>query len=270
MAALNQDFVTYQGDVVAPIFTVTDSSGVAVDISTVTEITWLARREAETAVVLTKLKSTGSIVLLGGGTTGQFQVTITATDTAALDGYYIHEATITDSGGNPTTVTVGRMQVGVKPTWTYDPGSISTVQLYQVRRLIGDVLYAEQQMQDQEILWALTQFSNIYTAAGSCARSLGAQFARLVDTVQGEMRTLYGQKSKNYMVLAASLESQGKGRSGALAYAGGISGSDKSNQVSNTDRVPPQFNLMMHDDLLPTGPVGNQTPGMPLPETGVP
>lgn len=270
MAALNADFVTYKGDSPKPIFTVlTGANGTAVDISGCTEIIWTVQQQAETAVVLTKKLSTGGIAFVGGGTTGQFQVTITSADTAALDGYYMHQASITDAQSNITTVTVGRMQVGVKPNWTYNPTLIAIVPLYQVRRLIGDTLEADQQMQDQEILWQITQYGNIYSAASACARSLAAQFARLVDTIQGELRTLYGQKAKNYLAIAATLEAQGKGRSGALAYAGGISQTDKSNQVVDTDRVPPQFNLMMDDNLLPESPVGNLVPSAPqTPATG--
>ena len=37
MAALNQDFVTYAGDDVSPVFTVQTTAGVAVDISSVAE-----------------------------------------------------------------------------------------------------------------------------------------------------------------------------------------------------------------------------------------
>lgn len=268
-AALNQDFVTYAGNAVSPIFTVQTTAGVAINISTVSDITWQAQPDADTAAVLTKKKSnSGQIVFVTDGTDGKFQVNIATGDTTNFSGYYIHSATIFDASSNPTTVAVGRMQVALKPTWTYNPVALATSALFQVRRLIGDVLQADMQMQDQEILWQITQYPNIYSAAAACARALSAQYARLVDTIQGEMRTLYGQKAKNYQAIAAALEAQGRGRSGALAFAGGISASDKETQVEDNDRVSPQFNLMMNDNLLPEAPVGNLTPASRAAATG--
>ena len=60
MAALNQDFVTYAGDDISPVFTVQTTAGVAVDISSVAEITWRALNE-DGAIVLTKTKSGGAV-----------------------------------------------------------------------------------------------------------------------------------------------------------------------------------------------------------------
>lgn len=263
MAAINQDFVTYAGDTVAPIFTVLNSSGVAVDISTVSEITWTARQEASDAAILTKTKTGGGITFVTNGTDGKFQVAITAANTTSLSGYYLHEASIVDANSNVTTVTVGRMQVGVTPTWTYNPQKVATLPIYQVRRLIGDVLYGDQQMQDAEVQWYVDTYGNVWSAAANACRALAAQFARMVDTVQGELHTLYGQRVKNYLAMASAYDMQAKGRGGGYMYAGGISQSDKQTQVEDQDRVPPQFNLMMFDDQLPVAPVGHQTPGSP-------
>lgn len=263
-AALNQDFVTYKGDDISPIFIVKNQSGQPISIATVSEITWWAQNEGvDTTHVLTKLKSSGQITFVTDGTDGQFQVTLASADTQPLSGYYMHMARITDSGGNDTTVTVGRMQVGVEPSWTYNPAKLSTIPIYQVRRLIGDVLYSDQQMQDDELQFYIDTYGNVWAAAAAAARGLAAQFARLVDTVQGELRTLYGQRVKNYQMIAVSLDIQAKARSGSMVYAGAISQSDKESQVEDTDRVPPQFNIEMWDNLLPTAPVGHQTPGSP-------
>ena len=268
MAALNQDFITYSGNDVAPIFTVQTTAGVAVDISGATQIAWMVQRQDNSAIVLTKTKSLGQITFPSGGTDGRFQVAITKTDTATLGGFYIHSASLTDGSGNVTTVTVGRMQVGLAPTWTYDATQVSTNSMYQVRRLIGDVLYGDQQMQDEEINWFISNYASVWSAASAACLSLAAQFARMVDTVQGELRTLYSQRARNYTAMAAQLERQGKGRGSTYVYAGGVSQSDKDTQVQNPDRTPPQFNLMMFDDLLPESPVGHQTPGAPAPNTG--
>jgi hypothetical protein len=265
MPAQNQDFETFAGNSVSPIFTVTNN-GVVVDISTVTDISWSMQLDAESAALVTKTKSAGQIVFVTNGTDGKFKVNILGADTTGKSGFYVHTATITDGSGNLTTVAIGRMQVAIRPLWSYNPAAISTSPLYQVRMLIGDVIQSEQQMMDEEIRWQITQYPSIWAAAAACARQISAKYARMVDTVQGDVRTMYSSRSRNYMAVAVSLDFQGKGRSGALAYAGGISQADKVNQVEDTDRVSPQFNLMMDDNLLPVGPVGNQTPGSPLPD----
>lgn len=270
-AAVNQDFTTYQGDDVSPIFTVTDASGTVVDISSVLEIQWFAQRNLETAVALTKLKSTGGITFVTNGVDGKFQVLITKTDTTDLSGFYQHKARLTDSAGDITSVTVGRMNVGLPPQWNYDASinepTAPTVNI--VRRIVGDVLPGDKQLQDEEILFAIATYSNIYLAAAECARWIAAMYARKVDTVQGELHTLYSQQFKAYRQMSIDLEMRGMARGGGgMGYAGGISVSDKAAQVANPDRVTPQFNLMMQDDLIPEFPVGNETPGSPVSNSG--
>lgn len=152
-------------------------------------------------------------------------------------------------------------------TWTYTPATIATDPLMQVRRLIGDVLTGDEQLQDEEINWEISQFSNIYLAAAQCCRNIAAQFSRKVDTVEGELRTMYSAQARNYAARGVEYQQFGMSRGGAVPYAGGISIADKINQTNNADRVPPQFNLGMDDDLLPVGPVGNQTPTPGNPDT---
>lgn len=127
----------------------------------------------------------------------------------------------------------------------------------QIRRLIGDVLTGDQQLQDEEIAWAASRYTTIYGAAADCCRDIAAQFARKVDTVQGELRTLYSAQTKRYMDLARDFES--RALRGAAPYAGGISNADKQNVVDNTDRAPPDFLRGQFDDLLPEHPIGQQS-----------
>lgn len=141
--------------------------------------------------------------------------------------------------------------------WTYNVAQIATSPLFQIRRLIGDVLIGDQQMQDEEINWTVGRYSTVYGAAAECARSLGFQLARQVDTVQGELKTNYSNRSKQYFALARDLEV--RGQRGLLPYAGGISVTDKDNVAQDTDRTPPAFNRSQFDDTLPVGPVGEQT-----------
>lgn len=266
MADQNQDFITYQGDDVSPIFTVRDTDGAVVNISTVSQITWSARRNLDTTAAVTKTKTGGGITFVTTGTDGQFQVVITHTDTAALTGYYLHTASITDASGNITTVTVGRMQVGQAPTWSYDPTILATSDLYQARFLIGDTLEGDQQLTDSEIQFCLDSYSNVYSGAAQAARNIASKYARKVDISQGELRTQYSQQARNYRALAIELETRGQARGGVLlgVYAGGISVEDKRTQEQDADRVTPQFNLNMDVNLMvPVPPVGNETPDNP-------
>lgn len=263
MASLNQDFTTYQGDYVVPVFTVYDPENVIVDISTVSEITWYVRRDTATAVLLTKTMSGGEISFVTNGSDGKFQVTVDSASTAGLDGFYMHYATITDFSGHITTVTVGRMHVGLKPTWSYNAAAIADVPLYQVRRLIGDVIQNDAQLLDDEILFSISVWSDNYLAAADCCRNISAQYARKIDvTAPGEIRTNYSQQTKNYAARAADLERLAFSRGGgAFVFAGGISIESKESYEADTDRVQPQFNIGMFDNLnAPVPPVGNETP----------
>lgn len=271
MAETNQDFITYQGDDVSPIFTVLDADGVAVNISAVTEITWTCRRNLESAALLTKTKTLGDITFVTDGTDGKFQVEIIAADTTPLTGFYLHTASITDSLGAITTVTVGRMQVGQAPAWSYDPTALSTA-LYQARMLIGDTMIGDQLLSDAEVNFCLSLYPNVYLGAAECARNIAMKFARQVDISQGELQTSYSQRSVRYGQIAKELESRGSARGGVALgiYAGGISVQDKIIQQQNPDRVRPQFNLGMWDNLLvPVPPVADPENEPSVPTSGV-
>lgn len=149
-------------------------------------------------------------------------------------------------------------------SWNYNPGLITTSTLMQVRRLIGDVLSGRQLMQDEEINWTVGRYSTIYGAAAECCRNIALQYATSVDLVQGELKNNYSQISKQFYALARDLEV--RGQRGLLPYAGGISAGDKDTVASNSDRVPPAFNRNQFDDLLPVGPVGEQTPVLSPPD----
>lgn len=266
--AANQDFITTAGDDVYPIFTVRDGSGVAIDISTVSQITWsMQTTSADTAPLLTLKKSTGGIVFTNTGVDGKFTVNIGKALTTPLDGWYQHYASITDAVGNVTTVAVGRMKVGLMPSFTYDAAKVATVPLFQVRRWVGDVIANDVQLQDNEVLYALSERgSNVIGAAADCCRFIAAQYSRKADTTSpGSLQTAFGALASKYSLRAKELEALSMKRGyGVTVYAGGISMVDKTTVQSNTDRVQPQFNLGMTDNRLPVGQVGNETPTMPM------
>lgn len=258
-AAILQDFTTYAGDAISPVWTVLNAAGTAVDISTSSNITWTLSRNAETATVLTKTKAAGQISFVTNGADGKFQVSLLKTDTAALSGYYFYTAAVLDAGGNPTTVATGRMQVGVLPQWTYDSTQLTTNPLYQVRLLLGDTVESDQQFQDGEILFYLASRTP-KGAAAECCRTLATRFSRSVDYAAGMTRIKYGDLAKAYALRAIQFDAQSAISGAGMPYAGGISVTDKQNQETDTDRVDPQFNLGLDDnEILPIAEVGNQT-----------
>lgn len=256
---LNADFLTFKGDDVSPIFTVVDATGTAVNISAATQISWGCQLTADSGQALTLTKTGGAITFVTNGSDGKFTVAISAAQTQALDGWYQHLATIT-LAGKISTVTVGRMQVGVKPTWTYNAAQIATVPLFQVRRLLGDVIANDQQIFDSEILFAITQRANIYGAAADCARYIAGQYSRKMDTTSpGALVTAAGAQAKKYLDLAATLDRQSRSRgAGVMPFAGGISVRQKMEAQADTDRVQPQFNLGMDDNFIPVQAGPNQ------------
>jgi len=271
MTAFRQDFSTYPGDTSQPVFTVFDGNGIPLDISTVTEIRWDAvRKTTDVAPVLTKLKSTGGVVLIGGGTTGQLQVNLAGADTTPLSGIYLHRVVLTDAQSNLSTVSLGQLTVGRAPTWTYDATQLSTSARMQVRREVGDVNYNDQLIFDEEIDYAITLRPNsVYGAAAEACRFIAANFSRQVDIVQGELKTNYSQRAKAYLVMAGQFETMAAQRGpGAGGYSGGISVSDKISQLLNTDRVTPAFTRGMTDNLQ-VSDGGPETPPFdndPLPD----
>lgn len=143
-------------------------------------------------------------------------------------------------------------------SWYYDPTSLATNKLMQVRYLVGDTLPLDPQVQDEEITFALSQRTSVYGAAAIVCRALSSQLSRQADTVDKDLRTTLSARATAYSRRAAAYEVQAMARSGAMPFAGGISVSDKVNREMDPDRVAPQFNLDMDENYTPVGPVGNE------------
>lgn len=239
MTALKQNFTTYAGDDALPIFIVKDGDGNPIDLSTMDQIEWIASRDAAGAAVIDKLMTTGGIVLVGGGTTGEFSPVIRETDTAGLAGFYFHRAIITDQGGLVSTVALGRWQVGPTPLATYS-GDPSISERDAVRFWINDTDVDNAQIMDAEIDYTIGIFPNPMLAAAQCARNLQAKYARKPNKRVGDLQISWGDIAKAYATLAADLEARGN-TFGLQPYSGGISWADRFRVSSNTDRVKPPF-----------------------------
>lgn len=132
--------------------------------------------------------------------------------------------------------------------WSYDPTNLTTDtasgRLNTVRLLLGDTDSLDQQAQDEEVLFALSQSgNNVYSAASWLARTISSQYARRVDMqLDGALQAKYSDLSKQYKSLAETLEYQGK-KAGAVVgvAAGGLTKSGIERVRSNTDRIEGSF-----------------------------
>jgi len=133
-------------------------------------------------------------------------------------------------------------------SWSYDETALGTStaseRLNSVRLLVGDTDTNDQQVQDEEITFALSQTGdNIYYAAAWVARTLASKYSRLVDTdLDGILSESYSQLQVHYKTLAGELEFQGKKAGATLGVAaGGISKATMEAVEDNTDRVKPRI-----------------------------
>lgn len=123
-------------------------------------------------------------------------------------------------------------------TWSYSNTdldiSTSTGRLNIVRFLVGDTDTTDQQVQNEEITFALSQATNdVYSAAAYIARSLSAKFSRLVDVdLDGQLAESYSQLQKHYSDLAKQMSDQKLEAGGASlgVSAGGLPSPGQTNR----------------------------------------
>lgn len=128
-------------------------------------------------------------------------------------------------------------------TWSYAAPGVTTRDT--VRFLVQDTVNDEPLVQDEEIDWVLTQFTDVRVAAAQVAETIARLFARQANTKTPELSVDFTARAKQYMTLATQLR-RDSAELGAIPYAGGISTADKETQESVTDRVAPAFTTTLH------------------------
>lgn len=132
--------------------------------------------------------------------------------------------------------------------WSYNASDLDTTtasgRLNTVRLLLGDTDTKGQQVQNEEVTFALAQTNdNVYFAAAWLARTVAAQYARKVNTqLDGALSADYSDLQKQYLGMAENLEYQGK-KAGAVlgVVAGGITKAGITTVRENTNRVEGSF-----------------------------
>lgn len=132
-------------------------------------------------------------------------------------------------------------------TWSYS-GNPSASDNDEIRFLTGDVDTTDQLVSDEEIAYAIAQEANNVKAAVRVCYAIAMKFARKADKAVGDLKINYSQQYKQYLDMADTLDSKIAAVEGAIAYAGGISVSDKDTVDADTDRVNPSFSRGMHDN----------------------
>lgn len=133
--------------------------------------------------------------------------------------------------------------------WSYDERNLNTMdalgRLNATRFLIGDTNEDDQQVQDEEVAFALAQANNnTYFAGAFLCRTIAAKYSRNVDVkISGALEETSSQLQAHYLELAEALEYQAQKTGGVLGIkAGGITKSTVDNVRENTNRVTPSFN----------------------------
>ena len=140
-------------------------------------------------------------------------------------------------------------------TWTYNStllGSTSSTaaDLMRVRYLAQDVTSSTQLVQDEEIYWVLDSFPNVWEAASVVAGTIGTHFAKKASSKSvGGFSIAYSERAQHFEALSMSLKKQAKDPTlrQFTPYSGGISISDKEEQVEDTDWNQPSFRIGQTD-----------------------
>jgi hypothetical protein len=145
-------------------------------------------------------------------------------------------------------------------TWTYSAAALdttlSTGRTNAVRLLVGDTESSDQQVQDEEVTFALSQATdNIYLAASFVCRLISAKYSRLVTTSADRgVSTNYSDLITHYNTLALQLDMLAKKVSGKAlgVIVGGVIQSGMTTVEADTDRVYPEFVINQFDNVTST------------------
>lgn len=133
-------------------------------------------------------------------------------------------------------------------TWSYDATALGTSteaeRINTVRLLVGDTDTNDQQVQNEEIVFALSEYNNrVYYAAAWIAKAISSQYARKVTTkIDGALSAEYNDLSEKYRKLSETLEYQGKKVAAELGVdAGGIRVNEMETADQLENRLKPAF-----------------------------
>ncbi len=135
--------------------------------------------------------------------------------------------------------------------WTYS-GDPSTNDKDAVRVRVGDTDSTDELLQDEEILFFLTErSSNVLLASADSAIAIAGQFSRKVNVKNLSLSVNATDRAKAYLELAKKFREQaGVGPKDAVAaeiFSGGLSIAGKRALKDNSDAVKPSFEIGRDD-----------------------
>jgi hypothetical protein len=89
MTTTNQNIVIASGDVCSPVISLTNSSGLPLDVSAALDILFIA--VINDCIEITKKKSAGQIFFVTDGTNGQIKISFVSTDFPDLTGVFSYQ-----------------------------------------------------------------------------------------------------------------------------------------------------------------------------------
>jgi len=132
--------------------------------------------------------------------------------------------------------------------WSYNAADLNTTtaagRINTVRLLVGDTDTNDQQVENEEITFSLSENGdNVYYSGAWIARAISSKYSRKVTTqLSGALSADYSDLAKQYRVLANSLEYQGKTSGASVGIlAGGLTKSKVTSVRQNTDRIEGSF-----------------------------
>lgn len=131
--------------------------------------------------------------------------------------------------------------------WTYNLAELATNEIYQVRAEIQDTDPRDQQLQDEEIAYAISQERNMWAASARCAEQIGRKVLRKADVKLGRsMQVTYTKMADQWFQMARMLRAKAMGT--VVPYVGGMSVTDKIGIAENLDLVSPSFTRTMQEN----------------------
>jgi hypothetical protein len=131
-------------------------------------------------------------------------------------------------------------------SWTYEGDPRKNVR-DAVRWEVQDTNEKAQQLQDQEILYAIEQEAGavppsqgeVLSAAARCMEAISRKWAAQADTELGSLKVDSTKRSKEYAARAKELRNRAVGLH--APFAGGQSENEKEKRRTESDRVQPRF-----------------------------
>jgi hypothetical protein len=132
-------------------------------------------------------------------------------------------------------------------TWTYS-GDPASSDRDKVRFLVFDTDATEQLISDEEVLWLISEQSNVYMAAANAAEAIAAKFAKDLNRSAVGLSASPGNRGAFYLELADKLRAQisTTNRHGDI-FVGGLSLDKKADLDADPDNVQPAFKVGMFD-----------------------